>query len=439
MKKGYYANKEYKLLHQILCVTSVDFQRRTIYGFVELHILPLVTLLSRIRINCKQCRIYRVCVKGQGLSSWLEAAFLTAEGGNTICQDPRKRNLDYFRQNLQNNVFQCDTENNGGEITVRLPSETMPLVKEKKMLRLSIEFCLDKPSSIIHFVVPNGEGSAVERASHMYSYRWGNSSRLWFPCIDSYSELCTWKVEVTCDVGMVAVCPGELTEKIYTQDEKRVTHHFTLSTPTSASNIGIAVGPFEVFPDPELADVTYFVLPGLGSLVKNTTSFISDAFEFFEDSLNTQYPYATYKLVFVDEAYETSQAFATMGIVNTTLLHPPTVIDQTFVTRRVLTECLAEQFFGMFVSIQSWADVWLVHGISIYLASLYIRKAFGNNEYRHWLLTELEKLCKYEINGPGGFSDLFFGKSFFSLKMYVLTCLPTGCLVNGVDKSDETF
>ena len=48
----------------------------------------------------------------------------------------------------------------------------------------------------------------------MFSYNWGNSSRLWFPCIDSLSEICTWKIEVTADPDMMVVSPGDLAEKV---------------------------------------------------------------------------------------------------------------------------------------------------------------------------------------------------------------------------------
>lgn len=46
---------------------------------------------------------------------------------------------------------------------------------------------------------------------------------------------------------------------------------------------------------------------------------------------------------------------------------------------------IAEQFFGCFISMQSWSDTWLPKGISTYLAGLYAKKCFGNNEYRHWI------------------------------------------------------
>jgi len=399
-KKNSFGNKDYKLIHQILCITSVDFQRRTLHGYVELHILPLVPVLSRIKINCKQCRVYRVCVKGSGLDTWLEAAFLN-EATPNVCSDSRKRNLDYFNNCVQKSVLQTEASNNGGEITVRLPSETMPLVEERKKLRLSIEFVLDKPSSGIHFVVPSGEGSPVDRQCHMFSYKWGNSSRLWFPCIDSPSEVCTWKIEVTAETGMVIVCPGELAEKVYTPDEKRVTYHFTLATPTSASNIGIAVGPFEVVVDQEMNDVTYFVLPGLKELVKSSTTCLAEAFEFFEESLNTAYAYSAFKLVFVNEAYQNQQTFTSMGILNTSLLHGGNSIEQPFETRRHIVQCIAEQYFGMFVAMHSWADIWLFYGISRYLTGLFLKRMFGNNEYRDWLRKELDILCDYEIDGPG--------------------------------------
>lgn len=96
----------------------------------------------------------------------------------------------------------------------------------------------------------------------MFTYGWENSSRLWFPCIDSYSEVllggldwignptnlflttqvCTWKLEFTVDAAMTAVSCGDLVEVVYTQDLRRKTFHFVLSMPTAAPNIGLAVG-----------------------------------------------------------------------------------------------------------------------------------------------------------------------------------------------------
>ena len=57
--------------------------------------------------------------------------------------------------------------------------------------------------------------------------------RLWFPCIDSLSELCTWKLEFTVDESMTAVASGDLVETVYTQDMKRKTFHYNITSPTA--------------------------------------------------------------------------------------------------------------------------------------------------------------------------------------------------------------
>ena len=44
------------------------------------------------------------------------------------------------------------------------------------------------------------------------------------------------------DMYMTAVSCGDLIETVYTADLRKKTYHYYLSTPTSAPNIGLAVG-----------------------------------------------------------------------------------------------------------------------------------------------------------------------------------------------------
>lgn len=76
----------------------------------------------------------------------------------------------------------------------------------------------------------------------MFTYGHENSSRLWFPCIDSWSEVCTWSLDFTVDLTMTAVSCGDLLEVVYTPDMRRKTFHYSLKVPTSAANIALAVG-----------------------------------------------------------------------------------------------------------------------------------------------------------------------------------------------------
>ncbi|MED6295042.1 Transcription initiation factor TFIID subunit 2 [Characodon lateralis] len=202
----------------------------------------------------------------------------------------------------------------------------------------------------------------AERGAHVFSFGYQNSTRFWFPCVDSYSELCTWKLEFTVDASMVAVSCGDLVETIYTHDMRKKTFHYVLPIPTAAPNISLAVGPFEILVDPYMHEVTHFCLPQLLPLLKHSMSYLHEIFEFYEEILTCRYPYSCFKTVFVDEAYVQVSSYASMSIFSTNLLHSPMIIDQTPQTRRCLAQALAQQFFGCFISRMSWlsSQAWIV-------------------------------------------------------------------------------
>lgn len=74
----------------------------------------------------------------------------------------------------------------------------------------------------------------------MFTY--GHSARLWFPCVDSYAEPCTWKLEFTVDEDLIAVSCGDLIETKHSTEQRKITYHYAVSTPACAPNIALAVG-----------------------------------------------------------------------------------------------------------------------------------------------------------------------------------------------------
>ena len=95
-----------------------------------------------------------------------------------------------------------------------------------------------------------------------------------------------------------------------------------------------------------------------------------------------QYPFADYKLVFVEDAWCETSTSASLAICSTHLLYSPDIIDQTYHTRWALGVALARQYFGVHISPKAWPDIWLIHGLANFMASLFIKQHLGNNEYR---------------------------------------------------------
>lgn len=236
--------------------------------------------------------------------------------------------------------------------------------------------------------------------AHVYTYKNHNSSRLWFPCIDTYGQLCTWILEFTVESHLTVVSCGDLIGTHSSPDRKTKTYKFELNIPTAAPNIGFAAGQFETWVDSastvSSCPMKNYFFQGLERLAKASCSFLNECAEFYEDFLSFKYPYSNYKQVFVDQAYEPFQSYATLSICCTNLLHSRHIIDQTFVTRSVLSEALATQYFGCFIAMSTWASAWSTRGISSYMAAQYRRKVFGNNEFRFQVQETMKKLIDYE-------------------------------------------
>ena len=390
-KKG--PNRPYKLIHQLLCIKSINFQRQSLVGLTELTLVPVREFL-KIRLNCRQAKIYKIIVNDS-----IDVNISYHDPTLEVCQDDAKygkKSVDQFSQAHIAAVSATDPDRGHGEIVVTIPACLTANIAEGRNIKVMVEFAIERPLGGIHFVIPQTDGSLGEIGAHLFTAGYENCSRHWFPCIDAFSEPCTWKLEFTVDAAMTAVACGDLMETVYSSDMKKKTFHYQITTPTCAPKIGLAVGPFEIFVDPNMHEVTHFCLPHLLPLLKETCAFMHETFEFYEELLSFRYPYSCYKQVFVDEAYSSSQSYATLAILDTNLLHSKHIIDQTYETRRILSRSLAEQYFGCFITMNSWADAWLTKGIANFLGYQYYKKAFGNNEYRMCIMKMLDEVIDYE-------------------------------------------
>ena len=86
--------------------------------------------------------------------------------------------------------------------------------------------------------------------------------------------------------------------------------------PTSAPNIGIAIGPFEIHVDRAMPEMTHFAIPGVIDQLILTTQTTHQVIEYLEDLLSARFPYALYKQVFVEKLPEKTSSYASMTLFN---------------------------------------------------------------------------------------------------------------------------
>ncbi|OZJ04517.1 hypothetical protein BZG36_02242 [Bifiguratus adelaidae] len=349
-----------------------------------------------------------------------------------------KQVLEAPEKGIQDVIMADGTETGQGPmVTVQYP----PII-------VKIEFEVVNPQSGVVFVEPDPI-AAPDRFRHMYTVNEPvpGATRLWLPCVDKISERCTWEMEfivpkayhhdpdsdlddeITSDGGIIdmnVICSGELIEQTShpTQLDKKIVHYL-LTVPTAAPYISFAVGPFEVvkfsptslswfnnvredaemdikektFNIASLPSVYAFALPGAREEITESCQFIMRALAFFSQEYGS-YPYSDYKMVFIEDAWSPMMSSASLALCSTTFLHSADIIDQVYETRRELTLALATQWFGIHITPRIWPDFWLVSGLARYISGVFMRKHFGNNEYRLRLRKDINRCCALDKGRP---------------------------------------
>ncbi|KAJ6009930.1 hypothetical protein N7499_004669 [Penicillium canescens] len=315
-------------------------------------------------------------------------------------------------------------------------------------LTVNLEFAIDSIRDGLQVVgVEHGD----RRYPHAYttnSLESGIGCPL-FPCVDDTSSRCTWEFSITCpsslggvfdrksktapgsttpsrsrpqnpqlsadDEGldMSVVCSGDLTDDIVDpKDPSRKTVSFASYSPLGAQQIGFAIGPFEYVnladfresdQDEQLGQnaipLHAFCLPGRADEVQNTSFPMAQAIDFFSLSYGS-YPFASYKICFVDDVPTDSLPTACMSICSNHLLFPAEMIDPMYESTRTLVHGLACQWSGINIIPNEPADTWVTVGVAWYITDTFMKHLCGNNEYRFRLKQMSDRVCELDFERP---------------------------------------
>ena len=339
-----------------------------------------------------------------------------------------------------------------GGLVISIPAAVLPLASGQEYT-VRVAFALVAPRVAdtevdelsgpslcgVTFVGKQGGGPQPTLADvppHMFTHGFGGDACAWFPCRDDPAVRCTWDIYLAVQPGLTAVGCGVLYKQGPTPDKRHVVFHYKVEQYTPAAFIGCAVGPFElvstggggggggggsgsgsgsgsggagggggssaVSSSNELPLMAY-VLPGLEHLVESTVatystcvstvnSVLTGARDRFHDIVPKHH------IVFVAEAYSPLQSYATLSIMDTSLLVSPRVIEPTLKTRAVLMESVARQLFTHLVTPPQLQDVWLQEGLVGWLCHEFDIATLGVNEAR-WLASErLRRVCERDHN-----------------------------------------
>src|SRR5690606_32749954 len=112
-----------------------------------------------------------------------------------------------------------------------------------------------------------------------------------------------------------------------------------------------------------------------------------------------------FKVSLVDDMTAETSRGASLCICRNELLFPADVIDQIYPVTRTITNGLAAQWLGVNFVPLDWADLWLIIGLARLKTGSFMRKLFGNNEFRYRLKRDAERVCELDIGRPPLYSQ----------------------------------
>lgn len=197
-------------------------------------------------------------------------------------------------------------------------------------------------------------GLFYARDDTLYILSEPDGSRYWFPNNDHPRDKATYRFEVTVPEGFTAVANGALVE---VRDNTYIWEH---DYPMASYLATIAVGDYTRIDETSPAGIPlrHYTFTGSQGEFARSTEVTGEAIDWMSD-LFGPYPFEEYGYVAV-HAPGVSLETQTMVLLSTGMLNERTVIHE-----------LAHMWFGDWVSLHSWGEMWRNEGFATYISIMW--------------------------------------------------------------------
>jgi len=208
-----------------------------------------------------------------------------------------------------------------------------------------------------------------------------NFGRIWYPCIDNFTDRATYVYTVTTDTGMVARCNGTLVE---TKDlGGTLSYKWVMDEPIPTYLSSVAVGPYEVYEYEHLGiPVSLASHPDIMEDMKASFVNLDDAITAFVNG------YGAHN--FSKIGYNAVPFNAGAMEHATNIAYPIYACDGTTNSETLHAHEVAHHWWGNSVTCRTQEDMWINEGWARYSESLFLEEAYGKERYRdnvshnHW-------------------------------------------------------
>ena len=241
----------------------------------------------------------------------------------------------------------------------------------------------------------------------------------WWPCKESLADkIDSIDVYITCPQQYLAASNGKLVDdKISGQNR---TAHWSHRFPIATYLIGIAVTNYQTYsdfldlPNGEKIEVLNYVYPEYLATAKSKSTEILNILSFYNSKFMT-YPFASEKYGHAQFGWGGGMEHQTMSFM-------------TNLEFELVAHEMAHQWFGDYITLASWHDIWLNEGFATYLTGLTYENLQNGQYWQLWKNNQVSRI----ISSPDGsvyvpdttnVNRIFNGRLSYSKGAYLLHML----------------
>ncbi|GIV33174.1 MAG: hypothetical protein KatS3mg031_0709 [Chitinophagales bacterium] len=219
-----------------------------------------------------------------------------------------------------------------------------------------------------------------------------NFGRVWFPCIDNFTDKATYDIQVTTAPGYKAYCSGVLQDAI-THPDQTITWHWAMRQPIPTYLASVAVSPYT-----ELTD-TYFsrrgdsvpvilaAQPADTSKLRSSFIHLRAAFDAFEACFG---PYRFDRVGFVVVPFSGGAMEHATNIA-----YPRFAITGNLNYETLMAHEFSHHWWGNLVTCTSAEDMWLNEGWAVYAEHIFLEKTYGKPAYQKAVRSNHREVLQY--------------------------------------------
>lgn len=302
---------------------------------------------------------------------YLDAAAMTINSVALASGTALKFNYDAKKEDDNLEIILDRTYKRGEDIAVKVDYRTNYVNKA------DAETAIGGFGRGLRFIKPTPDNPNKPR--QIWSQGETEFNRYWFPSYDSPNDFRTSELRATVEKPFTVVSNGKLLEVKENADNTR-TFYWKMDTPYTNYLTSIVVGEYaEVKQDYEGIPIINYGYVNETKEVAATVKNLPDMLKFFSEKTGVKYPYPKYAQTFVENFGGGMENISATTMIEEMIHDERELLDED--SDSLQAHELAHQWFGDYVTMRDWGQIWLNESFATYFDALYHEYKKGHEDF----------------------------------------------------------